>query len=50
MYAANADTEDILINEYINGLSEAQTGRQMLSFLFALLGSQDVFVVRCWKN
>lgn len=39
MYATNADTEDTFINRTINGLSEAQTGRHMLSFLFALLGS-----------
>lgn len=50
MYPANADTEDIFINGYINGLSEAQTGRHMLSFLFIPLGSEDVFVVHYWKN
>lgn len=50
MYAANADTEVIFINGYIKGLSEAQTGRHMLSFPFALLGSEDRFIAPCWKN
>lgn len=50
MYAANADTEVILINWYIKGLSEAQAGRHVLSFPFALLGSEDRFIMPCWKN
>lgn len=50
MYAANADTEVIFINGDIKGLSETQTGRHVLSFPFALLGSEDRFLVPCWKN
>lgn len=50
MHAENADTEDIFTNGYNNGLSEAQTGRHMLSSLFPLLGSENVLVVHFWKN
>lgn len=47
MYAANADSEVIFNNGYITGLSEAQTGRPVLSFPFAVLGSEDRFIVPC---
>lgn len=50
MQAENADAEDIFANGYINGSSEAQTGRHMLSSLFPLLVSENVLVVHFWKK